>query len=257
MVKEGNAKSDSLKAFSDWFMMIIYLVRPVLEMAHHVTGAFHDQLQKMGNWNWHSSCFLKSGVQRQQCESHKRVLIVFLSSFIFLLVVRTDSLKGRRGRLPSKPKTVAEASSTTPSVNIISSLVRAHLDSNPTTGKLDYSKVKTQHMRPVQSSFVLVRLATWCRMKINTANTSVQWKRPFVSSPSSVPGDSGKPERKGRRWWHPAVLWPADRCLGCDQTMGWNHPWIHRLLHRGPGAAAWICLCWALHPPTRIQVGFL
>ncbi|XP_037108734.1 probable nuclear hormone receptor HR38 [Syngnathus acus] len=55
-------------------------------------------------------------------------------------VVRTDSLKGRRGRLPSKPKTVAEASSTTPSVNIISLLVRAHLDSNPSIGKLDYSK---------------------------------------------------------------------------------------------------------------------
>ncbi|KAG8007925.1 Nuclear receptor subfamily 4 group A member 1 [Nibea albiflora] len=55
-------------------------------------------------------------------------------------VVRTDSLKGRRGRLPSKPKTLAEASSTTPSVNIIASLVRAHLDSNPTIGKLDYSK---------------------------------------------------------------------------------------------------------------------
>ncbi|KAM3877551.1 putative nuclear hormone receptor HR38 [Diretmus argenteus] len=55
-------------------------------------------------------------------------------------VVRTDSLKGRRGRLPSKPKTVAEASSTTPHVNIIATLVRAHLDSNPTIGKLDYSK---------------------------------------------------------------------------------------------------------------------
>lgn len=55
-------------------------------------------------------------------------------------VVRTDSLKGRRGRLPSKPKTAVEASSTTPNVNIIASLVRAHLDSNPTIGKLDYSK---------------------------------------------------------------------------------------------------------------------
>ncbi|XP_047438550.1 probable nuclear hormone receptor HR38 isoform X2 [Mugil cephalus] len=54
-------------------------------------------------------------------------------------VVRTDSLKGRRGRLPSKPKTTVEASSTTPSVNIITSLVRAHLDSNPTIAKLDYS----------------------------------------------------------------------------------------------------------------------
>ncbi|XP_071766463.1 putative nuclear hormone receptor HR38 [Centroberyx gerrardi] len=55
-------------------------------------------------------------------------------------VVRTDSLKGRRGRLPSKPKAVTETSSTTPHVNIVASLVRAHLDSNPTIGKLDYSK---------------------------------------------------------------------------------------------------------------------
>ncbi|XP_023142935.2 probable nuclear hormone receptor HR38 [Amphiprion ocellaris] len=55
-------------------------------------------------------------------------------------VVRTDSLKGRRGRLPSKPKTAVEALSTTPNVNIIASLVRAHVDSNPTIGKLDYSK---------------------------------------------------------------------------------------------------------------------
>ncbi|CAJ1051722.1 probable nuclear hormone receptor HR38 [Xyrichtys novacula] len=59
-------------------------------------------------------------------------------------VVRTDSLKGRRGRLPSKPKTVAEASSTTPSLNIIASLVRAHVDSNPSIGKLDYSKYQEE-----------------------------------------------------------------------------------------------------------------
>ncbi|XP_067089152.1 nuclear receptor subfamily 4 group A member 1 [Osmerus mordax] len=55
-------------------------------------------------------------------------------------VVRTDSLKGRRGRLPSKPKTVSESASTPPPVNIITSLVRAHIDSNPAIGKLDYSK---------------------------------------------------------------------------------------------------------------------
>lgn len=54
-------------------------------------------------------------------------------------VVRTDSLKGRRGRLPSKPKSV-EPTSTTPSTNIISSLVQAHLESNPSAAKLDYSK---------------------------------------------------------------------------------------------------------------------
>ncbi|CAB1353909.1 unnamed protein product [Coregonus sp. 'balchen'] len=55
-------------------------------------------------------------------------------------VVRTDSLKGRRGRLPSKAKTVPESVSTTPPINIIASLVRAHIDSNPAIGKLDYSK---------------------------------------------------------------------------------------------------------------------
>ncbi|XP_028855173.1 probable nuclear hormone receptor HR38 isoform X2 [Denticeps clupeoides] len=55
-------------------------------------------------------------------------------------VVRTDSLKGRRGRLPSKPKNALETSPATPPVSIIASLVRAHIDSNPATGKLDYSK---------------------------------------------------------------------------------------------------------------------
>lgn len=59
-------------------------------------------------------------------------------------VVRTDSLKGRRGRLPSKPKVLPETPSKVPSVNIVASLVRAHLDSNPTIEKLDYSKVGTQ-----------------------------------------------------------------------------------------------------------------
>ncbi|XP_036415405.1 probable nuclear hormone receptor HR38 isoform X1 [Colossoma macropomum] len=52
-------------------------------------------------------------------------------------VVRTDSLKGRRGRLPSKPKNVPDSAQP---VNIIASLVRAHLDSSPVLGKLDYSK---------------------------------------------------------------------------------------------------------------------
>ncbi|NXP12328.1 NR4A1 protein, partial [Thinocorus orbignyianus] len=51
-------------------------------------------------------------------------------------VVRTDSLKGRRGRLPSKPKQPPEASP----VSLITSLVRAHIDSVPSATKLDYSK---------------------------------------------------------------------------------------------------------------------
>ncbi|XP_014802930.1 PREDICTED: nuclear receptor subfamily 4 group A member 1 [Calidris pugnax] len=51
-------------------------------------------------------------------------------------VVRTDSLKGRRGRLPSKPKQPPDVSP----VSLITSLVRAHIDSVPSATKLDYSK---------------------------------------------------------------------------------------------------------------------
>uniref|UniRef100_A0A3P9M4P0 Nuclear receptor subfamily 4, group A, member 1 n=1 Tax=Oryzias latipes TaxID=8090 RepID=A0A3P9M4P0_ORYLA len=55
-------------------------------------------------------------------------------------VVRTDSLKGRRGRLPSKPKGVKDATPIVSPVSMIASLVRAHIDSNPAVGNLDYSK---------------------------------------------------------------------------------------------------------------------
>ncbi|XP_030633389.1 probable nuclear hormone receptor HR38 [Chanos chanos] len=55
-------------------------------------------------------------------------------------VVRTDSLKGRRGRLPSKPKSNPDTTSPATPANIIASLVRAHIDSSPAMNKLDYSK---------------------------------------------------------------------------------------------------------------------
>ncbi|XP_038579594.1 nuclear receptor subfamily 4 group A member 1 [Micropterus salmoides] len=57
-------------------------------------------------------------------------------------VVRTDSLKGRRGRLPSKPKVTQDVTNTVSPVSMIASLVRAHIDSNPSVGKLDYSEYK-------------------------------------------------------------------------------------------------------------------
>lgn len=53
-------------------------------------------------------------------------------------VVRTDSLKGRRGRLPSKPKSPQE-SPPSPPVSLITSLVRAHVDTTPDLTCLDYS----------------------------------------------------------------------------------------------------------------------
>ncbi len=61
------------------------------------------------------------------------------------VVVRTDSLKGRRGRLPSKPKVAQDSLSVPSPVNIITSLVTAHIDSNPASGILDYSKVRSEH----------------------------------------------------------------------------------------------------------------
>ncbi|XP_035512094.1 nuclear receptor subfamily 4 group A member 1 [Morone saxatilis] len=66
-------------------------------------------------------------------------------------VVRTDSLKGRRGRLPSKPKVVQDVTTTTVSpVSMIASLVRAHIDSNPGVGRLDYSKYDETEVSPNQ-----------------------------------------------------------------------------------------------------------
>ncbi|CAB3365101.1 Hypothetical predicted protein [Cloeon dipterum] len=54
-------------------------------------------------------------------------------------VVRTDLLKGRRGRLPSKSKTLHE-SPPSPPVSLITALVRAHLDTSPDHDNLDYSQ---------------------------------------------------------------------------------------------------------------------
>ncbi|XP_050528247.1 probable nuclear hormone receptor HR38 isoform X2 [Daktulosphaira vitifoliae] len=54
-------------------------------------------------------------------------------------VVRTDSLKGRRGRLPSKPKS-PHGSPPSPPVSLITALVRAHVDTNPDFSSLDYSQ---------------------------------------------------------------------------------------------------------------------
>lgn len=51
-------------------------------------------------------------------------------------VVRTDSLKGRRGRLPSKPKSPQESPPSSP-VSLIKALLRAHSDTMP--ANLDYS----------------------------------------------------------------------------------------------------------------------
>ena len=59
-------------------------------------------------------------------------------------VVRTDSLKGRRGRLPTKPRGSQEASQPQQPVALITSLVRAHVESTPKLENLDYTQVRHQ-----------------------------------------------------------------------------------------------------------------
>ena len=55
-------------------------------------------------------------------------------------VVRTDGLKGRRGRLPTKPRSNQDPAPQPP-VALITSLVRAHVESTPKLENLDYSQV--------------------------------------------------------------------------------------------------------------------
>ncbi|XP_062237120.1 nuclear receptor subfamily 4 group A member 2-like [Platichthys flesus] len=60
-------------------------------------------------------------------------------------VVRTDGLKGRRGRLPSKPKGLTDS----PVSSLLSALTRAHVESNPPPSHLDYSKFRESPGSPV------------------------------------------------------------------------------------------------------------
>ncbi|MEQ2267441.1 hypothetical protein XENORESO_006069 [Xenotaenia resolanae] len=70
-------------------------------------------------------------------------------------VVRTDSLKGRRGRLPSKPKVVQDMPAPVSPVDMIGSLVRAQTESNPRIGALDYSKYDEQKFSTDQKEDVI------------------------------------------------------------------------------------------------------
>lgn len=72
-------------------------------------------------------------------------------------VVRTDSLKGRRGRLPSKPKCPQE-SPPSPPISLITSLVRAYLDTSPDFANLDYSQYREPNpMEPSLSEAEVVQ----------------------------------------------------------------------------------------------------
>lgn len=60
-------------------------------------------------------------------------------------VVRTDSLKGRRGRLPSKPKSPHQNDQLgvqkSPPISTIASLLKAHEETSVDKANLDFSRV--------------------------------------------------------------------------------------------------------------------
>ncbi|XP_076368641.1 putative nuclear hormone receptor HR38 isoform X2 [Tachypleus tridentatus] len=56
-------------------------------------------------------------------------------------VVRSDDLKGRRGRLPTKQK-IQQESPSSPPVSFITSLVRAYIDTTPDLASLDHSQCR-------------------------------------------------------------------------------------------------------------------
>ncbi|KOB76557.1 putative Retinoid X receptor, partial [Operophtera brumata] len=72
-------------------------------------------------------------------------------------VVRTDSLKGRRGRLPSKPKCPQE-SPPSPPISLITALVRAHVDTSPDFANLDYSQYREPNpLEPPMSDLEVIQ----------------------------------------------------------------------------------------------------
>ena len=58
-------------------------------------------------------------------------------------VVRTDNLRGRRGRLPTKQRNSQELSPPSPPVSLITALVRAHVDASPAKANREYGQVRT------------------------------------------------------------------------------------------------------------------
>ncbi|CAN9498249.1 unnamed protein product [Ophioblennius macclurei] len=70
-------------------------------------------------------------------------------------VVRTDSLKGRRGRLPSRPRSGGDTLSDRGS--LLSALVRAHMESNPAPSRLDYSQFTERPRSPAGDDGLHVR----------------------------------------------------------------------------------------------------
>ncbi|XP_037958931.1 probable nuclear hormone receptor HR38 [Teleopsis dalmanni] len=96
-------------------------------------------------------------------------------------VVRTDSLKGRRGRLPSKPKSPQE-SPPSPPISLITALVRSHVDTTPDPSCLDYSQYKEPNQ---EDSPIVMSEAEKVQQFYNLLTTSVDVIKQFADK---IPG---------------------------------------------------------------------
>lgn len=121
-------------------------------------------------------------------------------------VVRTDSLKGRRGRLPSKPKVVQDATASVSPVSMIASLVRAHIDSNPGIEKVDYSKVKIFLSFKFREYFIThwgisFNLSDVCDFSLARPKSvpTRKWRHATSNSFTTCSHPQWRPSRSGRR----------------------------------------------------------
>lgn len=89
--------------------------------------------------------------------------------------MRTDSLKGRRGRLPSKPKCSQESPSSSspqsPPVSLMTALVRAHVDTSPEVASYDYSSVSCRSIFRFADLYCSKRIVFW-QLQYKEANTN-------------------------------------------------------------------------------------
>jgi hypothetical protein len=83
--------------------------------------------------------------QRRLAEKTKKIASYNLSksNYLLLKVVRTNDLKGRRGRLPTKPKSPnsVQASSRTQQSTLLAQIARLYTETVPIQSAYDFSKV--------------------------------------------------------------------------------------------------------------------
>lgn len=150
-----------------------------------------------------------------------------------LTVVRTDSLKGRRGRLPSKPKSPlqTEASPPSPPLSLLSALLRAYSHSMPRD--LDYSQVTSTAARKIQRLSQKLMFTRFCRPLVQR-----RWPSDLVV----------------RRWAHPALLQAPHGLDGDHAVLGRPAPGLLWAAARRSESSHRLCLYRTVCAATSLQV---